>query len=62
MAMMIHRRLFLGALGALPMARLARGETAHRLTILHMNDFHSRHEAVDGRITLQINGGSGASP
>jgi 5'-nucleotidase/UDP-sugar diphosphatase len=30
------------------MARLAAGATAHRLTIIHMNDFHSRHEAVDG--------------
>ena len=47
--MALHRRLFLGALATLPMARLARGDTAHRLTILHMNDFHSRHEPVDGR-------------
>ncbi|MCW3474523.1 bifunctional metallophosphatase/5'-nucleotidase [Limobrevibacterium gyesilva] len=45
--MTLSRRLFLGALGALPMVRLARGATAHRLTILHMNDFHSRHEPVD---------------
>lgn len=45
----MHRRLFLGAVGTLPLTRLARGEAAHRLTILHMNDFHSRHEAVDGR-------------
>ncbi len=47
--MKIQRRLFLGALGTLPLTRLARGETAHRLTILHLNDFHSRHEPVDGR-------------
>ena len=47
--MNISRRFLLGSLGALPMARLAAGATAHRLTILHMNDFHSRHEAVDGR-------------
>ncbi len=46
---MLSRRLFLGALGALPMHRLAFGAVAHRLTILHMNDFHSRHEPVDGR-------------
>ena len=46
--MKISRRLFLGALGSLPMARIAVGATAHRLTIIHMNDFHSRHEAVDG--------------
>lgn len=37
------------ALGTLPLTRLARGRTAHRLTLLHLNDFHSRHEAVDAR-------------
>lgn len=47
--MTLSRRLFLGALGTLPLQRMARGATAHRLTILHMNDFHSRHEPVDGR-------------
>ncbi len=31
------------------MVRLTRGAVAHRLTVLHMNDFHSRHEPVDGR-------------
>ncbi len=49
----MHRRLFLGALATLPMtplaSRPAHASVAHRLTILHMNDFHSRHEAVDGR-------------
>ena len=45
----IPRRLFLGALGTLPLARLAEGAAAHRLTILHMNDFHARHEPVDAR-------------
>jgi 5'-nucleotidase len=47
--MTLSRRLFLGALGTLPLQRLAHGATAHRITILHMNDFHSRHEPVDGR-------------
>jgi 5'-nucleotidase len=47
--MKLTRRALLGALGALPMIRLAAGATAHRLTILHLNDFHSRHEPVDGR-------------
>ncbi len=47
--MTLSRRLLLGALGTLPLARLARGQVAHRLTLLHLNDFHSRHEAVDGR-------------
>lgn len=46
--MKLSRRLLLGALGSLPMSRIAVGATAHRLTIIHMNDFHSRHEAVDG--------------
>ncbi len=48
-AMTMHRRLLLGAAASLPMARLARGAVAHRLTVLHVNDFHSRHEPVDGR-------------
>lgn len=45
-----RRSVLAAAAGAatLPMMRVARGETAHRLTILHMNDFHSRHEPVDG--------------
>ena len=47
--MTLSRRLFLGALGTLPLARLAEGAAAHRLTILHMNDFHARHEPVDAR-------------
>ncbi len=47
--MTLTRRLLFTALGTLPLTRLARGQAAHRLTILHMNDFHSRHEAVDGR-------------
>ncbi|MDR3523587.1 MAG: 5'-nucleotidase C-terminal domain-containing protein [Acetobacteraceae bacterium] len=47
--MQITRRTLLAALATLPMARMARGEVAHRLTILHVNDIHSRHEAVDAR-------------
>ena len=39
----------LTAAGTLPLTRMAYGQAAHRLTILHMNDFHSRHEPVDGR-------------
>ncbi len=46
---MLTRRLLLAALGTLPLVRLAQGQTAHRLTILHMNDFHSRHEPADAR-------------
>lgn len=45
----LRRRALLRALASLPMVRMAHGATAHRLTILHMNDFHSRHEPVDGR-------------
>ena len=47
--MTLSRRFLLGALGTLPLTRLAEGAAAHRLTILHMNDFHARHEAVDAR-------------
>ncbi len=47
--MILSRRLLLGALGTLPLTRLAIGAPAHRLTILHMNDFHARHEPVDAR-------------
>lgn len=47
--MTLSRRLLLGALGTLPLTRLAQGAAAHRLTILHMNDFHARHEPVDAR-------------
>lgn len=46
---MLTRRSLFAALGTLPLTRLAWGQAAHRLTVLHMNDFHSRHEAVDGR-------------
>ncbi len=45
--MNIPRRTLLAAFGTLPLTRLARGAPAHRLTLLHMNDFHSRHEPVD---------------
>ncbi len=45
--MTLRRRAVLGMAMALPMARVARAAVAHRLTILHMNDFHSRHEPVD---------------
>lgn len=37
------------AVGTLPLRRVAHGQALHRLTVIHMNDFHSRHEAVDGR-------------
>lgn len=47
--MALTRRFVLGALGTLPLTRLARGQAAYRLTLLHINDFHSRHEPVDGR-------------
>jgi 5'-nucleotidase len=47
--MMLHRRLLLAGLASLPMARIAHGAVAQRLTILHMNDLHSRHEPVDAR-------------
>ena len=48
-AMLLSRRLLLGAIGTLPLVRVARGAAAHRLTILHLNDVHSRHYPVDAR-------------
>ena len=47
--MMLSRRALLGALGTLPLSRIAHGQVARRLTIIHLNDFHSRHEPVDAR-------------
>ena len=52
--MTLTRRSLFIAFGTLPLTQLAVGQagfdrTIHRLTVLHMNDFHSRHEAVDGR-------------
>ena len=47
--MKLSRRTLLGGLGTLPMIRVAHGEAAHRLTILHINDLHSRHEPVNQR-------------
>ncbi len=41
--------LGLGWLGAPPLVRVAHGQVAHRLSVVHINDFHSRHDPVDGR-------------
>ena len=56
--MNLPRRTLLAALGTLPLTRLAHAAPTHRLTILHMNDFHSRHEPVDVRA---LTCGTGAS-
>ncbi|WP_137179565.1 bifunctional UDP-sugar hydrolase/5'-nucleotidase [Roseomonas sp. AR75] len=40
----LRRRTLLSAALALPALRPARGETASRVSLLHLNDFHSRHE------------------
>ena len=58
---MLTRRLLLGALAAPALTRVAHGAVAHRLTLLHLNDFHSRHEPVDAR-TLACAGGPGVGP
>ena len=47
--MNISRRLLFGSVAGIAMVRLAHGAVAHRLTILHVNDLHSRHEPVDAR-------------
>jgi 5'-nucleotidase len=49
-AMTLSRRTLLAALpGTLLMTRIAQGAVSRRLTILHVNDIHSRHEPVDSR-------------
>ncbi len=62
---MLARRTLLGSLGTLPLTRIAWGQAAHRLTIIHLNDFHSRHDPVNGA-TLACNLGAagcfGGSP
>jgi 5'-nucleotidase len=55
---MISRRLLLGTLSTLPLTRIAVGAVAHRLTVIHMNDFHSRHEPV-GPSALDCNATDG---
>ena len=44
---MLARRSLLGFFGTLPLTVAAYGQVAHRLTIIHLNDFHSRHDPVD---------------
>lgn len=48
----LTRRALIGALPPLflPMRVLAAGRAAHLLTVLHLNDFHSHHEPVDGAV------------
>ncbi len=46
---MLPRRSLLAGLALMPMSRIAQGAVARRLTILHINDLHSRHEPVDAR-------------
>ena len=48
---LLRRRPILGAIGTLPLLRAAsaQGAVAHRVTLLHLNDFHSRHGPVDPR-------------
>ncbi len=61
--MNLSRRTFLGAIGALPMVRIAQGAVARRLTILHVNDIHSRHEAVDSHaLTCKANASGAMHP
>lgn len=44
--MRISRRLLLGAALAAPVLRAPQAQAVHRLRLLHLNDFHSRHEPV----------------
>lgn len=54
----MSRRALLGGLATLPMVRLASGATAHRLSIVYMNDFHARHEPLD-RMAIGCHAGDG---
>ncbi len=42
--MLLSRRVLLATALALPALRRAEAQAAHRVAILHVNDFHSRHE------------------
>jgi 5'-nucleotidase len=44
--MMLSRRLLLGAALSAPALRPALAHAAHQLRLVHVNDFHSRHEPV----------------
>lgn len=44
--MLLSRRFLLAAGLAAPFLRPARAQGAHRIRIVHVNDFHSRHEPV----------------
>lgn len=44
--MRISRRLLLGAALAAPSLRPAGAQAVHAVTLIHVNDFHSRHEPV----------------
>ena len=49
---LIPRRVILGAVGTLPLWRHAAAQgtaPAFRVTLLHLNDFHSRHGPVNDR-------------
>ena len=47
--MRLGRRAVLGGVAAWPWVRVAHGQAAHRISVVHFNDFHSRHEAVDSQ-------------
>lgn len=44
--MMLSRRLLLGAALAVPALRRPSAQAAHQVRLVHVNDFHSRHEPV----------------
>jgi 5'-nucleotidase/UDP-sugar diphosphatase len=51
----VARRAALGLLAS-PFLAPARAEAAHRLSLLHMNDFHSRHEPISASSTACVEG------
>ncbi len=46
---MVRGRAILAGVLAAPWIRVAHGQVAHRISLIHFNDFHSRHEAVDSK-------------
>ena len=46
---MVRGRAILAGVLAAPWIRVAHGQVAHRISLIHFNDFHSRHEAADSK-------------
>ena len=47
--MTLSRRALIAGLSAIPFTRLSAAPVAHRIGLIHLNDFHARHDPVDAR-------------